>query len=141
MKAKHFGYVGLAIWAILCFLAGWLIYYAPGYEPVRFKLNNTFLCKKNDDKWNHVDSYKMGEDLYICSRVSSNVQDLREQVQIRVYEGEREAFERPIYYDNTWISNGDVNIPLRTYLYSGSYTVEISSGREIFSAIKVEIQD
>ncbi len=140
MRAKHFGYVGLAIWAILCILAGWLMYYTPGYGPVRFNLSNTILCKKNGDEWMPVDSFNVGEVLYICSHVESNVQDLREQIQIRVYEGERETFEYPIYYDNIWISNGDVNIPLRVSLYSGNYTVEISSGRKIFSIIQVEIQ-
>jgi hypothetical protein len=140
MKTKYFGYIGIALWIMACIIIGWLMYFAPEYKPTTIRLNNTFLCKKNGDTWLQVDRFREGEELYICSQIESNVQEFHKQIQIRIYEGKRETFEHPIYYDNTWVLKKDVVIPLRVFLYSGNYTVEISSGRKILDTIRLEIQ-
>lgn len=140
MRTKYFGYIGVVLWTMACIIIGWLMYFAPEYKPIAIRFNNIFSCKKNGDTWLQVNSFREGEVLYICGRVESNVQEFRKQIQIRIYEGERETFEHPIYYDNVWVSKEDVVIPLQTFLHSGNYTVEISSGRKILGTICLEIQ-
>ncbi|MBI4738404.1 hypothetical protein HY772_02375 [Candidatus Woesearchaeota archaeon] len=139
MKAKDFGYIGLVICAVFCFLIAWLMYSTPAYEPTIIQLDDTFPCKENNSEWIQVDNFTVGESFYICSYVKSNVPELHKQIQIRIYEGKRDLMERPVYYDNIWVSNGEISIPLKTYLYPGSYTVELSSGRKILSTLRVEI--
>ena len=139
MNSKNFGYIGLVVVVVLGILIMWLDS-TFSHEPPTIQLESTFLCEKSgNNKWMQINEFTVGEDIYVCGQATSNAQDF--QIQIRVYEGERGALERPIYYNNIDVSNGDLYIPLRIYLDPGNYTVEVSNGRDILSTLQIRVND
>jgi hypothetical protein len=139
MNSKNFGYIGLVVVVVLGILIMWLDS-TFSHEPPTIQLESTFLCEKSgNNKWMQINEFTVGEDIYVCGQAKSNAQDF--QIQIRVYEGERGALERPIYYNNIDVSNGDLHIPLRIYLDPGNYTMEVSNGRDILSTLQIRVND
>lgn len=141
MRAKDIGYIGLLIFAVLCFLLALLMYSAPAYESTIIQIDNASPCKKNNGEWIQVADFIANESVYICGYVRANIQELHQQIQIRIYEGERDLLKQPIYYDNIWVSNGEMHIPLKIYLDPDNYTVEISIGRKILNVIQLQIKN
>jgi hypothetical protein len=92
-----------------------------------------------DVKWLTVSRFKIGQDIYICGNIRLSDSTQRKEIQVRVYEGKRTFNEHEIFYDNVTISSADQAIPVDTYLFPGSYEIQISDGRVVLSAIQIEI--
>ncbi|MBV6452138.1 MAG: hypothetical protein MHPDNHAH_02891 [Anaerolineales bacterium] len=60
-------------------------------------------------------------------------------MQICIYNGKQDILETPIYYENVWVSNGEMVIPLDVYIPPGNYEIQITDGRIILSTLKIEI--
>lgn len=131
----------ITVWLLLCGVILWMMQTLPPYVETIVKLNNPYLCLNNGDEWVKVEKFSIDDSFYICGLITSNKTDLHAQIQIRVYENELSSMANAIYYDNVWISAGDQHIPIRTGLLSGTYVVQISSGRKTINVIEFEVTE
>ena len=134
-----FGQIFLVVWIIFCILIIWALNNIPLYKPTIINFDNPRACEKVDDKWLTVSRFKIGQDIYICGNIRLSDSTQRKEIQVRVYEGKRTFNEHEIFYDNVTISSADQAIPVDTYLFPGSYEIQISDGRVVLGAIQIEI--
>lgn len=144
MKQKElttFGKIFLVVWIALCMLIVWALSNTPVYKPTIINLVNLHSCEKMDDQWLAVSSFKVGQNIYLCGNIQLSDSTQKKEIQVRVYEGERTFNEHEIFYTNLTVSSTDKAIPVDTYLFPGSYEIQINDGRLVLGAIQVEIVD
>jgi hypothetical protein len=139
MKTKHIGYLGMGVWLILCVIIIVLMISGEPYVETTISLDRPYLCKNTGVEWLEVENFNVGDNIHICAVIRSNKVDLRSQIQVRVYQDELTMQANAIYYDNIWISNGEVAIPLDTYLLSGIYIVQISYGKTTLGIMQIDV--
>lgn len=135
------GYLGLIVWILFCLAGVILDYISPPYTPTIVKLVNSYPCKESDSRWVANDTFKADQSIYICARIESNVSDLHKQVQIYVFENELQTEINAIFYDNVWVSNGEVHILLKTNFNPGTYVISVVSGRKSLSLIQFDVSE
>jgi hypothetical protein len=136
---KKNNYVVFIIFIILIALLKWIISTLPSSEIVYFTLQDTFTCEKRGESRNRINVFVVDDTINICTQVNSDIEDIHKQVQIRIYEGEQNILESPIYYESVWVSNGEMIISLDIYLSPGVYEIQITNGRTILSILKIKI--
>lgn len=133
------GVVFLLIWSFLCLVTIWVLNTFPIEKPVVIQLSNLFSCGNIENDWKQKEIFKTDESIYICGYVKSTVADLDGQIQIRVYKDKITSQIDVIFYDNQQIENGEMLIPINTYLIPGKYMVQISSGKRTLGTITFEV--
>lgn len=139
ISSANIGYLGLLIFVFCAIIGIVLEYTIPSNEPLRIVLDHTFPCLQSGNLWVLSESFGMDQSIYICGDIKSNATSLKTQIQIRVYKNELQPMDRAIYYDNVWVSNGELKLPIKTQLEPGKYVIQISSGRKSLSIIKLEV--
>jgi len=139
ITSANFGHLGLLVFIL--FVIGGIIleHINPPEEPPIVILDRAFPCQQDKNLWVLSESFKADQSIYICGNIKSNKTTLKAQVQIRVYENKLQPMDNAIYYDNIWISNGDVKLPIKAQFEAGKYVVEISSGRKSLSIIEFDV--
>lgn len=142
MRAKDFGYIGLIVIVLFFVLIVWLMSSAvPSDQPTRILITRAFSCRSENNEWQKTQSFVVDESIFVCGQVSANAVTFRKQVQLRIYEGERDTLEAPIYYGNVWLTEKDSKIPVEVELAPGDYSIEISDGRTILVALQIVVTE
>jgi hypothetical protein len=133
------GVFAFIVWLLLCGVDFWITKKNPPYVETVVNLSNPYLCINKGAEWIKVEKFAIDDNFFICGIIKSNKTDLHTQVQIRVYENELSSMVNAIYHDNQWISAGDQQIPIRTYLFAGTYVAQVNIGRKTISIIEFEV--
>lgn len=141
ITSKNIGYLGLMIWILFCLGGLILDYVSPPYVPLDIKIENPTTCKTVNGKWLTDETFKVGQVVYICANIKSNVSDLHTQIDIRVYENEVQSMAKAIFYDMVWVSNGESRILVDNYFFPGKYVIQISNGRKTLAMVEFNVVD
>lgn len=136
---KKHSYIVFLILLILIVLLRRAFSILPSSKPAYFTLQNTFTCEERDGVMDRISVFGVNKTISICTQVNSVVENLHKQMQICIYNGKQDILETPIYYENVWVSNGEMVIPLDVYIPPGNYEIQITDGRIILSTLKIEI--
>ena len=129
------GVAFLLTWGFLLLIIIWVSSTFSADEPVVLQIINPFPCEKIENNWKHKEVFETDQTVYICGLVKSNVTDLDGQIQIRVYKDKITSQVNAIFYDNQRIANGEIHMPINTYLFPGKYMVQISAGKVTLGTI------
>lgn len=135
------GQIFLVVWVILCLLIYWMLNKTPIYKPNIINFVNPLACEKENNDLHITSIFKVGQKIYICGHIRLSDPNKKQEMQIRVYEGERSFNEHEIFYSNVIVSNDDKAIPVDVYLLPGNYEIQISDGRRILNTIAIEVID
>lgn len=142
MKNKGLSFAGkifLSSWIVLCFVTIVILKNVSMRQPTVVRLTNANACEKIGDNWAEIKEYYIGQPIYLCGEINTNVTDFHGQIQIRVYEDVITSQDDAVYYDNLWVSNGKIQLPVNTYLLPGKYVVQVSSGKKTLAVIEYSI--
>jgi len=139
ITSKNIGYIGILLFAF-CLIAE-LIFarFVPSINPVTVKLDHVYPCQKDGETWKSIDVIEEDQNIYICGVARANVTPLKAQIQVRVYENELQPMYKAIYYDNIWISDGQIHLLIRSQFWPGKYIIEVNNGRKTLSVISFEV--
>jgi len=89
-------------------------------------INKVFPCTKKNDNWIEAKSFRVGEDINICGRITSTDPNGTSFIEVRVYQKEAKSQRDAVFYKSITINNGNVIIPINIELTPDIYIAEIT---------------
>lgn len=139
ITSENIGYVGILLFALCLIAELFFARFVPSTKPVTVMLDHVYPCQKDGETWKSVDVIEEDQNIYICGVARANVTPLKAQIQIRVYENELQPMYKAIFYDNIWISDGEINLLIRSQFWPGKYIIEVNSGRKTLGVVSFEV--
>ncbi len=134
------GLIGLGFGVLLCLLTMFLTKKS-SYVQTVVSIYEAYPCVKQAGDWIEVDTFKVGEQVTVCGRITSSDPSGKAEVEVRVYQKENTSQRNAIYYEIVSVENGNATIPINIELDQDIYIVDVSDGIHKHELVSFKVVD